>query len=273
MGATVTTKGNNNKGNREKESWLVADLSRPWPLFLFHLEPFLSRTRGGFAGSAAGLHDQLPGPHIRPGNVHFHLGVVDLADQPVAHNIRERSSLVTSEAIFSSLQMVCGRDTQKPRMGRSRSFSSVTCAEAERNWCGKASCCPPTRWVNVWTVLVLAWGFHNPGTPEMLTLFSCMCMMASDTFTEMESAASSMLNGPSNFSETWYRASERTGRYRNRDGRVPFITLRHREWQGRREGRPRHSGQYHWRIRPRTHSESAVNWSTKRRAEEGGQEE
>lgn len=46
---------------------------------------------------------------------------------------------------------------------------------------------------------------------EMLTLFSCMCMMASDTFTEMESAASSMLNGPSNFSETWYSASD-TGR-------------------------------------------------------------
>lgn len=44
---------------------------------------------------------------------------------------------------------------------------------------------------------------------EMLTLFSCMCMMASETFTEMESAASSMLNGPSNFSETWYRASDR----------------------------------------------------------------
>lgn len=44
---------------------------------------------------------------------------------------------------------------------------------------------------------------------EMLTLFSCMCMMASDTLTETESAASSMLNGPSNFSETWYRASER----------------------------------------------------------------
>lgn len=34
-------------------------------------------------------------------------------------------------------------------------------------------------------------------------------MMASDTLTEMESAASSMLNGPSNFSETWYRTSER----------------------------------------------------------------
>lgn len=47
---------------------------------------------------------------------------------------QQRSSLVTSAAIFSSLQMVCGRDTQKPRMGLSRSFSSVTCAEAERNW-------------------------------------------------------------------------------------------------------------------------------------------
>lgn len=44
---------------------------------------------------------------------------------------------------------------------------------------------------------------------DVLTLFSCMCMMASDTLTEMESVASSMLNGPSNFSETWYRASER----------------------------------------------------------------
>lgn len=46
----------------------------------------------------------------------------------------------------------------------------------------------------------------------MLTLFSCMCMMASDTLTEMESAASSMLNGPSSFSETWYRASEGGGK-------------------------------------------------------------
>lgn len=46
---------------------------------------------------------------------------------------------------------------------------------------------------------------------EMLTLFSCMCMMASDTLTEMESVASSMLNGPSSFSDTWYRASEREG--------------------------------------------------------------
>lgn len=46
--------------------------------------------------------------------------------------------------------------------------------------------------------------------------------------------------------------------------RQPFITLRHSEWQGRREGMPRHSGQYHWRISPRTHSESAVNWKTRR---------
>lgn len=28
--------------------------------------------------------------------------------------------------------MVCGRDTQKPRMGLSRSFSSVTCVEADK---------------------------------------------------------------------------------------------------------------------------------------------
>lgn len=46
-----------------------------------------------------------------------------------------------------------------------------------------------------------------PTFVEMVTLFSCMCMMASDTLTEIESAASSMLNGPSSFSETWYRAS------------------------------------------------------------------
>lgn len=52
---------------------------------------------------------------------------------------------------------------------------------------------------------------------EMLTLFSCMCMMASDTLTETESAASSMLNGPSNFSEIWYRASERKKRDTGRD--------------------------------------------------------
>lgn len=51
---------------------------------------------------------------------------------------------------------------------------------------------------------------------EMLTLFSCMCMMASDTLTETESAASSTLNGPSNFSETWYRASERKKTHSNR---------------------------------------------------------
>lgn len=52
---------------------------------------------------------------------------------------------------------------------------------------------------------------------EMLTLFSCMCMMASDTLTEIESAASSMLKGPSNFSETWYKASERNGGDTGRD--------------------------------------------------------
>lgn len=52
---------------------------------------------------------------------------------------------------------------------------------------------------------------------EMVTLFSCMCIMASDTLTEMESDASSMLNGPSNFSEIWYRASERGERQRQKE--------------------------------------------------------
>lgn len=41
----------------------------------------------------------------------------------------------------------------------------------------------------------------------------------------------------------------------------PFITLRQREWQGCKEGIPRHRGQYHWRISPRTHCESAVSWN------------
>lgn len=59
MGATVTIRGKDNKGTREKESWLLADLTRPWPLFLFHLDPFLSRTRGGFAGLAGGLRAGL----------------------------------------------------------------------------------------------------------------------------------------------------------------------------------------------------------------------
>lgn len=36
-----------------------------------------------------------------------------------------------------------------------------------------------------------------------------MYMIASETFTAMDSAASSMLNGPSNFSETRYKASGR----------------------------------------------------------------
>lgn len=63
----------------------------------------------------------LPRLHLRPP-----------AHLPRVCPFQQRSSLVTSEAIFSSLQMVCGRDTQKPRMGRSRSFSSVTCAEAQR---------------------------------------------------------------------------------------------------------------------------------------------
>lgn len=142
------------------------------------------------------LHDQLPDPHIWPGNVHLHLRIVDLTHQPIASNIREvpkdaeqgqrsralcnllvsqrflslkinpvttnccitrsptpppapypsplqahlprlcpfqqRSSLMRSAAAFSSLQTVCGRATQKPRMGLSRSFSSATCTEAER---------------------------------------------------------------------------------------------------------------------------------------------
>lgn len=43
-------------------------------------------------------------------------------------------------------------------------------------------------------------------------------MMASDTLTEMESAASSMLNGPSSFSETWYRASGRGGKSYGQEG-------------------------------------------------------
>lgn len=56
----------------------------------------------------------------------------DAAHLPRACPFQQRSSLVTSAAVFSSLQMVCGRDTQKPRMGLSRSFSSVTCAEADK---------------------------------------------------------------------------------------------------------------------------------------------
>lgn len=46
--------------------------------------------------------------------------------------------------------------------------------------------------------------------------------MASDTLTEMESAASSMLKGPSSFSETWYRAS---AKHKERDGRVIKFAL------------------------------------------------
>lgn len=42
-----------------------------------------------FVGHHPQLHDQLPGPHIRPGNIHLYLGVVDLADQPVTRHIRE----------------------------------------------------------------------------------------------------------------------------------------------------------------------------------------
>lgn len=57
MGARVTTTGRANKGNKEKVRWLLADRDRP--LFLFHLEPFLSRTRGGLAGLEAGLRGGL----------------------------------------------------------------------------------------------------------------------------------------------------------------------------------------------------------------------
>lgn len=46
--------------------------------------------------------------------------------------------------------------------------------------------------------------------------------MASDTLTEMESAASSMLKGPSSFSETWYRAS---AKHKDRDRRVIKFAL------------------------------------------------
>lgn len=42
-----------------------------------------------FVGHHPQLHDQLSGPHIRPGNVHFHLRVVDLANQPIARHIRQ----------------------------------------------------------------------------------------------------------------------------------------------------------------------------------------
>lgn len=45
---------------------------------------------------------------------------------------QQRSSLMRSADAFSSLQMVCGRDSQKPRMGLSRSFSSVTYMEVEK---------------------------------------------------------------------------------------------------------------------------------------------
>ena len=58
-GATVAMKGKHNKESGEKVGGPDADLTRPWPLFLFHLDPFLSRTRGGFAGLAAGLRGGL----------------------------------------------------------------------------------------------------------------------------------------------------------------------------------------------------------------------
>lgn len=53
----MAMKDKENKGNKEKVSWLVADLARP--LFLFHLDPFRSRTRGGFAGLEAGFRGGL----------------------------------------------------------------------------------------------------------------------------------------------------------------------------------------------------------------------
>jgi len=64
---------------------------------------------------------------------HLHPLCSDVAHLPRVCPFQQRSSFVTSAAIFSSLQMVCGRDTQEPRMGRSRSFSSVTCEEVEGN--------------------------------------------------------------------------------------------------------------------------------------------
>lgn len=42
-----------------------------------------------FVGRDPQLHDQLSGPHIWPGDVHLHLGVVDLADEPIARHVRE----------------------------------------------------------------------------------------------------------------------------------------------------------------------------------------
>lgn len=57
MVATVTTNGKD-KEKWEKGSGPAADRTRPCP-FLFHLEPFLSRPRGGFAGLEAGLFEGL----------------------------------------------------------------------------------------------------------------------------------------------------------------------------------------------------------------------
>lgn len=59
MGAVVPMRDRDNKGSREKEGRLPAERTRPCPLFLFHLELFLSLTRGGFAGLAAGLRGGL----------------------------------------------------------------------------------------------------------------------------------------------------------------------------------------------------------------------
>lgn len=59
MGAVVPIRDRDNKGSRETVGRLPAERTRPCPLFLFHLELFLSLTRGGFAGLAAGLRGGL----------------------------------------------------------------------------------------------------------------------------------------------------------------------------------------------------------------------
>ena len=51
---TMTDEGNS-MGSRDNARRLLDDLARPWPLFLFHLELFLSLTRGGLPGLAAGV--------------------------------------------------------------------------------------------------------------------------------------------------------------------------------------------------------------------------
>lgn len=42
-----------------------------------------------FVGGHPQLHNQLPGPHVRPGDVHLHLRVVDLAHQSIAGHLGE----------------------------------------------------------------------------------------------------------------------------------------------------------------------------------------